>query len=134
MKKIVFGFSLLAAFILAYATPVKTQYPIVSFTNVHEIIELYRDGQYDIVKAKLANQGFKVTKSEPDYTLHGTSHEGTFTMEMNEDSPSAQYRAYGWKQTSSWDFKTEKVDGFVINDIGTEMYSASYSKATEERV
>lgn len=131
MRKIVLCFFLLAAFVIIYATPAKAQYPVVGFLNQHEIIALYRDGQYDIVKAKLVNQGFRVTKSEPDYTLNGLTHSGTFTMRFEEDSPSATMRQYGMKQISEWDFKTEKQNGFLIHEISTELYNASIMKSTD---
>lgn len=68
--------------------------PEVEWARISEIVELYRDGQYDVVKAKLANQGFEVTKSEPDYTLNGRRHEGGFTMSC---------------AGGMWQFSTEKL-------------------------
>ena len=100
MKKLTLGFTAIAAQFILTATvnkPLST--PTINLSNQREIIELYRDGQYDVVKAKLTNQGFKLTAKEPDYTIHGSAHEGTFKMEYEEDSPSAAYRNFGWKQT-----------------------------------
>lgn len=123
MRKIVFSFSLLAALTISATLASRLNVPPqVRFSTVNEIVELYRDGQYDVVKAKLVNEGFKITSSEPDYTLHGTTNEGAFKMEYEEDSPSAAYRNLGFKQISYWEFKTEKVDGFVIKEIETKLY------------
>ena len=123
MKKIVLAFSLLAAITISAVTPAKAQTPIVRYDVINEIIELYRDGQYDIVKAKLTNQGFKVTKSETDYTLHGITHAGVFTVQFEEESYSALLRQSGDKQISEWDFNTEIKNGYVINEISNAFYS-----------
>jgi hypothetical protein len=121
MRKLIF--SLLATVIIS-ATPLSrpTVPPQVRFSTINEIVELYRDGQYNVIKAKLTNEGFKITSSEPDYTLHGTTNEGTFKMEYEEDSPSAAYRNFGFKQISYWEFKTEIRDGYNVKDVDTNLY------------
>jgi hypothetical protein len=134
MRKIVLSFSLLAALFISATPPSKpANAPVVTFGNLHEIMELYRDGQYDVVKAKLANEGFKVISAEPDYTLHGTTHEGVFKMEHQIDSPSQSYRNIGATQTSYWYFSRKKEGGFDVSDIDVYLYDnqPAYSNQAE---
>lgn len=124
MRKTVFSFLLLTALAVSATSVGKPPgRPATSFYEIREIIDLYRDGQYNIVKAKLANQGFKIISTEPDYTLHGTAHEGTFKMEYETDSPSDQLREYGIKLTSFYYFSTEKFGKAITSNITIELPS-----------
>lgn len=129
MRKPLSGLFLFVALAIS-ATPINRNLgqPTSNFYEIREIIDLYRDGQYDIVKAKLVNQGFKVTSTEPDYTLHGIAHEGNFRMEYETNSPSYQLREYGIKSTSFYYFSTEKTGNVTTSDITIELpsYESKY--------
>jgi hypothetical protein len=116
MKKLLGG--VLAILLWGVVAPTYAQgSPAVDYATISEIIALYRDGQYAVVKAKLANQGFTQTSAEPDYTLHGQTHRGVFTMTYETDSPSADYRRMGIKEKSTWEFSTEIDERVRVTDV-----------------
>lgn len=91
--------------------------PPINYLFIREIIELYKDKQYDIVKQKLVNQGFILDKAEPDYTLKGKRHEGVFSMKHEQESPSAFRRQMASKEESTWDFSTEIEGSYSKSEI-----------------
>jgi hypothetical protein len=48
--------------------------------DLFEIIDLYVEGQYEVVYSKLSNLGFELTKSTPDYTSKNIDYKGDFMM------------------------------------------------------
>lgn len=82
------------------------QSPTLPYNELNEIIDLYCDGQYEIVKAKLGNIGFVVTKSIPDYTLNGITHSGDFVMMREKESAVEAYREHGFKDIDLFLFLT----------------------------
>ena len=57
---------------------------VISRNEVSEIIDLYVDEQYEIVKAKLNNFGFVITQTTPAYILKGVKHRGEFVMKRTQ--------------------------------------------------
>lgn len=78
---------------------------------------MYSDGQYGIVKEKLVNIGFTITKNTSDYTLDGTTHSGDFVMMREKESSVEAYRMHGIKDVDRFFFSTtimpSQVSGYA---------------------
>ena len=96
----------LVIFLLCLLNNLNVNAQTLPYTELNEIIELYSDGQYDVVKAKLGNIGFVVTKSTPDYTLNGVVHSGDFVMMREKSSSVEAYRQHGFTDTDRFFFST----------------------------
>ncbi len=103
--------TVLAATFLLVTNSLKVQAQSISSNELREILALYVDGQYDIVKVKLNNIGFKVIESTPDYTLNGTTHAGVFTMIREKESEDDIFKGTSIKDKDRFFFSTsnEKV-------------------------
>jgi hypothetical protein len=120
MKRILLALLLLLSWVApGYSQPI-SQYELV------EIVELYADGQYGVVKAKLANRGFTVSQEEPDYTLHGVSHSGKFTFMYERESSAGAYRETGFKDVDRWFFETTSGPCFYKEDATLREISISF--------
>ena len=88
--------------------PFKSHAQKLDYTELDEIFMLYADGQYDVVKVKLANAGFKVIKSTPNYSLNGTNHQGDFSVLRSTESMTPLYRQDGQTDDCSISFTTDE--------------------------
>jgi len=102
MNKCTIYTTLLIIYIFFYSKGLQAQE--LSSNNILEIVDLYADSQFDIVKAKLNNYGYSLMKSTPDYTLHGVGHFGDFTMIREKSSTSPTLKRIGWPDTDIWYF------------------------------
>jgi hypothetical protein len=104
----------------------------LSFSDIIDIVDLYQEDQYEIIKAKLGNAGYIIDKSTPDYTLRGEEHYGQFSMVYETDHPSKSLRGIGATQSNDWTFSTNKNDNRkTINisyDISTREASYLYKQ------
>lgn len=52
----------------------------ISGNQLFELIDLYSEDQINVVSAKLANYGFQISESTPDYTNEGLDYHDMFTV------------------------------------------------------
>lgn len=55
-------------------------YGQISGNQLFEMIDLYSDEQINVVSAKLANYGFQISESTPDYTYEGLDYHDMITV------------------------------------------------------
>lgn len=107
--------NLILALMLLLSNAAQNQVYAQTFSDseLREVADLYMDGQYVIVKAKLSNAGFNLTETTPDYTLNGVNHNGVFTMKREKESSSKGNREIDFKDLDRFFFSTTTGPNFL---------------------
>lgn len=83
------------------------------------LIKLYKDGQYDIVAAKLKNKGYTLDKYTPDYELDGVSYKGDFSFKKLKEFHYKNNSTYGrpFELINEWTFTTKEYPSYSQFEI-----------------
>jgi clan AA aspartic protease (TIGR02281 family) len=83
------------------------------------LIKLYKDGQYDIVAAKLKNKGYTLDKYTPDYELDGVNYKGDFSFKKRKEFYYKNNNTYGSpiELINEWTFTTKEYPSYSEFEI-----------------